>query len=171
MQFILSWTKNVKLQASSMALLYFTSPKSQVWSRRQHFSSERRKMHSPHTALSEHLLEQRPFLVWDCPDVFLSKTGVSTEQKWLLRRPCLKSYLFLGHRTPCRGFKTRCYSQTPVQLEVGAQSVFLNAQLEELTPGLSTWLRSRDLTHNHRGMGFIPLLTTKEFELILPKSL
>lgn len=123
--------------------------------------------HSPHRAPCG----AKAFSGLGFPNVLLSQTRVSTEQKSLLRRPCLKSYLFLGRGTPCRGFKTWCYSQTLVQLEVGAHSGFLIAQLEDVTPGLSTWLRTRDLAHIHRRIGFTPLLTTKVFELILLKSL
>lgn len=88
------------------------------------------------------------------------------KEKLLLGRPCLKSYLFLGHRTPSRIFKTWCLSKTLMQLGVGAHSVSRNIQLEKVTPGLSTWLWTSDLTHSHRGMGFIFLLAVKEFELI-----
>lgn len=53
-----------------------------------------------------------------------------------------------------------------MQFGVRADSVFQNIQLEKVTPSFSTWLRTSDLTHIHRGMGFIFLLTMKEFELI-----
>lgn len=72
----------------------------------------------------------------------------------LLKRPYVKSDFFLGHRILLQGFQTTYPSQTLLWSEVGAHSIFLQAQLEEVTPGLSTWLRTRDLTHIYRGMGF-----------------
>lgn len=155
-----------------MALLDFTSPKSQVWSQCT-FTED---------SISGQKGEKRPLLTQPCESIGLFwfeivQTYSYHRLEFLQNRKCcwedstLNPTFSLDTGHPAEVSKPPCYSQAPLQSEARAHSVFLNSQLEEVTTGLSTWLRTRDLTHIHKGMGFISFLTTKEFELILPKSL